>query len=129
MRTAINAAIIEHNKLLLVRKKSTWILPGGKPEIGENDLECLCREIDEELSGTKIKDICFYNLFEDETPHKRDILRAKIYFANIDGKLYSVRQGDSISEAQWANNFSKYHLSKITYKVVNSLRQDKYIQF
>ena len=127
MRTAINAAIIQDNKLLLVRKKLTWILPGGKPEMGENDLECLCREIDEELSGTQIKDIYFYNQFEGKTPHKGDVLRAKVYFANIDGQLYSVRDGDSISEVQWVNDFSKYNLSDITSKIVNSLQQDKYI--
>ncbi|MBD3249400.1 NUDIX domain-containing protein [Candidatus Woesearchaeota archaeon] len=127
MRTAINAAIIQDDKLLLVRKRSTWILPGGKPEIGENDLECLCREIDEELSGTQIKDINYYNQFQGKTPHKRDILKAKVYFANIDGQLYSVRDGDSISEVTWANDFSKYNLSDITSKIVNSLQQDKYI--
>ena len=98
MRTAINAAIIKDKKLLLVRKKNTWILPGGKPESGENDLECLTREINEELSGTKIKDISFYREFKGKTPHKRDIINAKVYFAKLDGKLYSVRDGDSISE-------------------------------
>ena len=127
MRTAINAAIIQDNKLLMVRKKLTWILPGGKPEIGENDLECLCREIDEELSGTKIKDIQHYNQFEGKTPHKGDVLRAKVYFANIEGQLYSVRDDDSISELKWVDDFSQYNLSDITSKIVNSLRQDKYI--
>lgn len=128
MRIAINAAIVQDNKLLLVRKKQTWILPGGKLEIGENDLECLCREIDEEISGTQIKDIQFYNQFEGRTPHKGDILRAKVYFANINGQLYSVRDGDSISEVQWVNDFSQYNLSDITSKIVNSLQQDKYIE-
>ena len=127
MRTAINAAVIQDQKLLLVRKNLTWILPGGKPENGETDLECLCREIDEELSGTKIKNIHFYKSFEDKTPHKGDILRAKVYFANIDGHLYAVRDGDSISEVTWTNDFSKYNLSDITSKIVNSLQQDKYI--
>ncbi len=74
MRTAINAIFIKNNELLLVKKRKIWILPGGKPEIGENDLQCLCREIDEELSGTKIKNIKFYNKFEGKTPHKGDIL-------------------------------------------------------
>ena len=124
---AINADIIQDRKLLLVRKKETWILPGGKPEIDEKDLECLCREIDEELSGTKIKDIQFYNQFDGRTPHKGDILRAKVYFANIDGQLYSVRDGDSISEVTWVNNFSQYSLSDITSKIVNSLQQNNYL--
>lgn len=32
MRIAIGAAIINDGKILLVRKKQSWILPGGKPE-------------------------------------------------------------------------------------------------
>jgi 8-oxo-dGTP pyrophosphatase MutT (NUDIX family) len=127
MRTAINAAIIKGGKLLIVKKRNTWILPGGKPEKNENDLECLCREICEELSGTKITNINYYNFFDGKTPHRRDTLRAKVYFANIDGDLYSVREGDSISEMKWVNDFSKYNLSEITLKIIDSLRNDKYI--
>jgi len=52
MRIAIGAAIIEDGKILLVRKRQSWILPGGKPEPKESDIECLCREVSEELSGT-----------------------------------------------------------------------------
>jgi ADP-ribose pyrophosphatase YjhB (NUDIX family) len=60
LRTAINAVIIEDGKILLVRKRQTWILPGGKPGINESDLECLCREIREELSGTQLDNIRYY---------------------------------------------------------------------
>jgi ADP-ribose pyrophosphatase YjhB (NUDIX family) len=127
MRSAVNAVIIQENKLLLVKKKSTWILPGGKPEIGESDLECLCREIDEELSGTKIKNVHYYGQFEGKTPHKGDLLRANVYFATIDGQLYSVRDEDSICELKWTCDFSQYNLSNITSKIISSLQQDKYL--
>lgn len=127
MRTAISAAIIQNKKILLVKKKNTWILPGGKPEDNENDLECLCREIDEELSGTKIKDMKYYNHFDDKTPHRGDILRTKVYFANIDGELYGVREGDSISEMKWIKNFSEYNLSDISCKIIDSLKENKYL--
>ena len=127
MRTAINAAIIKNDKILLVRKNFTWILPEGKPEREESDLECLCREIDEELSGTKIKNIKFYNQFEGRTPHKGDLLMARVYFANLDGELYPVREGDSISEVRWVKDPSKYNLSEITSKIVSALKKDGYL--
>lgn len=57
MRKTINVAIINRKKLLLVRKGQSWLLTGGKPESDESDLECLCREVWEELSGTKIKNL------------------------------------------------------------------------
>jgi len=128
MRTAINAVIIEQGKLLILREKKTWILPGGKPETTDlNDISCLCREVDEELSGTKLQDIIYYKDFSGITPHKGDILISKVYFANIEGKLYSVREGDSILEAKWTNNFFQYNLSDITSKIIKSLKQDNYL--
>jgi 8-oxo-dGTP pyrophosphatase MutT (NUDIX family) len=127
MRRAINAVIIEKGKLLLVKKKNTWILPGGKPETNESDLECLCREVAEELSETKLKNISYYKSFEGKTPHKGDILKAEVYFTDIDGKLYSTREGDSISEMKWTNEFSKYNLFDITSKIIKSLQNEKYL--
>lgn len=32
MRKVINLIAIEDRKILLVRKRETWILPGGKPK-------------------------------------------------------------------------------------------------
>lgn len=45
------AIIIRDHKILLVRKKGTsvFISPGGKPEFGETQEDCLRREIYEEL--------------------------------------------------------------------------------
>ena len=50
----IGLAVVEANCLLLVKKRgsSCYILPGGKPEQGEDDLTALSREIDEELGCT-----------------------------------------------------------------------------
>jgi len=125
MRIVISAIIIKNKKLLLVKKKETWILPGGKPEENETDLECLKREIDEELSGTKLCNIKYYNNFEGKTPHTGDILQVKTYFADIDGQLYSSSR--EIIGSQWVDDFSKYNLSDITIKIVSSLGEDKYL--
>lgn len=127
MRTAINAAIIKSGKILLVRKNQTWILPGGKPESKENDLECLCREISEELSGTKIQNIGYYNEFKGKTPHKGDIIKSRVYFADIKGELYDVPENDSVSECKWINDFYNYNLSKSTAKIIKSLKKYNYL--
>lgn len=128
MKLAIGAAIIENRKLLLVRKKQSWILPGGKPEPNESDLECLCREVREELSGTRLKDITYYKEFKGITPYKGYLLRAKIYFAGIEGDLHASSAEINASEWFDRNNANKYNLSEITLEILNSLIKDGYIQ-
>ena len=126
MRTAIGAAIIDERKILLVRKRQSWILPGGKPEPDESDIECLCREVSEELSGTQLDNIRYYGDFEGRTPHTRDILRAKVYFADIKGKL--CQPATEIAEYNWIENPSQYNLSDITSKIIDSLTKDGYLR-
>lgn len=123
MRTAIGAVIIKDGKILLVRKRQSWILPGGKPQPNEPDLECLCREVKEELSGTQLDNIQYYGEFEGITPHKKDILKTRVYLADIKGKIYKPNM--EIEEYKWIKDANKYNLSDITSKIVDSLRKDK----
>ncbi len=123
MRTAINASIFVHGKLLIVEKKQSWILPGGKPHIGESDEYCLKREIAEELSGTRIQNLRLYDEFEGETPHVGDILRARVYFADLDGCLHGPSA--EIGDFAWLDYLHRdsYSLSPLTRKIVDSFYQ------
>jgi len=127
MRRAIDATVIKDRKILLVRKRKVWILPGGKPHPGESDLECLRREIGEELSGTEIENPRYYNEFEGKTPHTGDILKAIVYFASIKGELHPPAA--EISAAEWiaGNETGEYNLSDITQKIVESLKKDGHL--
>ena len=127
MKIIIGAAIIEDNKILLVRKKETWILVGGKLEDSESDLECLLRECKEELSGTELKNFRFYKSFEGISPHKKELKTVKVYFANlIDGLNKPSKE---IEEAKWIDkrDLVKYNLSSITLDIVNSLKKENYL--
>jgi 8-oxo-dGTP diphosphatase len=67
--TKIGLAVLEGDRLLLVKKKgsSFYILPGGKPERGESDVETLAREVEEELGCDVARDrLIFLGAFCDE---------------------------------------------------------------
>lgn len=125
MRQAVNAAIIKEGKILLVRKKQSWIFPGGKPKVDESDLECLCRELKEELSGTELENIRYYGEFEGVTPHKGDVLKARVYFADIKGQLCPPSL--EIAAYEWIKETCEYNLSNITSKIVDSLKKDRHL--
>jgi 8-oxo-dGTP pyrophosphatase MutT (NUDIX family) len=125
MRKAINLAVIENKKILLVKKNETWILPGGKPNYPEERDECvLFREFEEELPKTNIEILNYYKSFIGKTPYKGDELEAKVYFGRVNNL---GNPSSEISDVKYINYFSEYTLSDITIKIVNSLKRDNYL--
>jgi 8-oxo-dGTP diphosphatase len=123
MRTAINSAIINSNKeILLVKKRDTWILPWGKPEAGEREIDCLQREVKEELNGATLANIIYYDDVVGTTPHKGDLLQAKVYFADL--ITDTLQASAEISEAKFTKDFDNYNLSDISSKIINLLKKD-----
>lgn len=66
--TKVGACIVSRSRILLVRKEgsSVFILPGGKPEPGEDGPETLRRELREEL-GCEVSDpsVAYLGSFSD----------------------------------------------------------------
>ena len=123
MRKAINAAFIKDKKILLVKKKDVWILPGGKPEANESDLECLFREVKEEIR-TGLENLKYYGEFEGITPHKKDTLKAIVYFADVIGE---PKASAEIINCRWIKYSNNCLFSDITSKILNSLKKDNYL--
>jgi len=126
MRTAISLIVLTSEGLLLTKKKETWMLPGRKPLDGETDYDCLFREINEELvlSKEQISIGNYYKTFVGKTPHKGDLLENIVYFGILKGL---IKPSNEILEAKYVKDFKNYKLSEITNRIVESLKQDKYI--
>jgi len=124
MRKAICVVIIENGHILLVQKRETWILPGGKPEAEESDIQCLLREIGEELPGLSLQNLKYLGAFPGITPHRGDELCAEVYLADVTG---AITPSAEINAARWVEKPEGYHLSDITRKIVLFLRQNGYL--
>tara|TARA_Y100000310_G_C19972515_1_gene486105 strand:- start:9 stop:386 length:378 start_codon:yes stop_codon:yes gene_type:complete len=123
MRKAISAAIIQDRRILLVRKKDSWIFPGGKPLETESAIQCLHREAAEELSGTRLESLMYYKKFTGIAPHQGDEISIETYFAKIKGFLNPP--SNEILEVAWTPNPESYNLSDVTEKIIYELRQDR----
>lgn len=125
MRIAINTVVIQNKNVLVVRKRNTWILPGGKPQEGESDIQCLIREVTkEEIPGTRLTNLRFYGEFRGKTPHRGDLLLARVYLAEIQGE---IKSGAEITDARWVRKPENYNLSEITGKIIKHLRKKGYL--
>ena len=121
MRIAVSAIIIRQGRLLLVRKKRVWILPGGKPESGESDINCLNREIAEELTGAKLRIIRRLDMFQGKTPHVGDMIRVETYLAALEGDAHPSGEIDAVL---WTSQPEKHLLSEVTKNIVASLHEN-----
>lgn len=124
MRVSIAAVIIRNGCILLVRKKRTWILPGGKPEVGESDIDCLSRELKEELQVRLKKPKHLGDKFIGKAPHKGDILCLKTYLTEVEGEIIPSAE---IGAAEWTSSPESYRLAESTKKALRFLRQKGYL--
>lgn len=125
MRKVIAGAIIDNGNILIVRSDELWTLPGGKPNTEEDEIPCLEREIQEELSGTLITDIHFYKSFTGITPRSRQEIEARVYFATLNGALQPPSA--EINAVAWIKKKEVYSCTHITTQVLDALSVDGYL--
>jgi 8-oxo-dGTP diphosphatase len=86
----IGLAVTAMGRLLVVRKKGTksYILPGGKPEKGEDDVQALSREIEEELGCTlNPQTISYLGSFSDAAADMKGTrVTVRLYAAELIGE-------------------------------------------
>lgn len=116
-------ALNGNGEILLVQKQNVWILPGGIQTAEESDLECLTRNLSEQLPCVRADKPVFFGAFFGQSAFGGYNLDAVTYHAKILGEILP---GENFS-ARWFNNeeLEEVKLSEITHKVVDSLREQK----
>ena len=94
-RIRIVAIVIQNHKLLLVKgldKYKEFWTPGGKREEGESDLECLKRELDEEIN-VKVTSAKFFGEYTSKSPYHEDVLTiSRVYIVDISGEIKVAKE-------------------------------------
>ncbi len=100
----IGLLCIQDEKLLVVFKPKIglYITPGGKIELHETEIECLEREIQEEI-GCSVGNLVYFGTFNGTAPE--GFLHQKCYFGNLEGKI-ALNPSDTINGYSWISRNS-----------------------
>ena len=101
----VGALILRDDRLLLCRKNrdtSKLILPGGRVEAGESDVDCLTRELREELGEVVLRNVEYVGTYEDraafDDPAVVKTLRIALYRGDMVG---APTPASEITEIVW----------------------------
>lgn len=122
----VGALILRGDRLLLCRKNrdtSKLILPGGRIEAGESDLECLARELREELGEVSLRNVEYVGTYEDraamDDPTVVKTLRIALYRGDL---LGTPTPASEITDLVWFGPDAD--VAELTPIVVNRILPD-----
>ena len=96
----VGGIILKDKKILVQRKKNNreeCIIPGGKREGNETDLETLKRELMEELS-VELINATFIGGYDDMAVFSNEPIHVQTYLTEIEGE---IKCNNEIKEAIW----------------------------
>ena len=107
----------------LSKSKSKLYLPGGKREPNESDIECLKREIVEELN-VEIQDdsIRYFDTFQAPADGKEAdaVVKMTCYFADYSGTLKAASEIDSF---EWITYTDRARTSAVVKLILDKLKE------
>lgn len=120
---------INNNSVLstLSKSKNKLYFPGGKRENNESDVECLKREILEELNVHILENtVKFFGSFEAQADgHEPGVLvRMLCYFSDFSGTLKASNEVESF---EWIKYEDRYRTSAVDILILEELKKQRLI--
>jgi ADP-ribose pyrophosphatase YjhB (NUDIX family) len=127
MKIEIDGVCIQEKRILLVKKRDTWIIPGGKIQESEEEITCLQREFKKELPNIEIFIKGFYKSFNGITPFSKSEVLVKVFFIGTIGDDISPSAEILDSKFLKKEELEFIKISDVTKDILNNLEKDGYL--
>jgi mutator protein MutT len=113
----IGAIILANRRILVGKKKHKFIIPGGRIEGGETSIDCLRRELKEEL-GVNLVSQEFFGKFEDAAALDPGMkIKMEVYIVDIEGEPKASSEIEELAYVD-SKNMNNIKLGSILEKFV-----------
>lgn len=116
-------------KTLATYSKGAWYYPGGKVEEGENDEDCLIRELKEELGIEVNKDeLEYYTIMEGNTHLDDKKISLSFYFVNTKGgEIKALREVTQIAWLSYNEIKDGRVITPLMGEITNKLKSEGFL--
>ena len=111
-------------RILLVEKTGSWFLPGGKIKEDEAELDCLKREMTEELPYALCLIDDFFGEYTGTTPNSKTPADVKVWLGTwLRG---SIATANELSDSKWvtAAEAASMNVSQISRDIIYDLQKE-----
>lgn len=121
----VGGIILQNKKMLVARAsgRDMFFIPGGKREGAESDIDCLTRELQEELNVT-LKEARYYKDYIADASGENGKVRVRTYFCFVEGV---PAPHSEIEELAWVGkeNYHEHKLGNVLMIIVPELIRDR----
>jgi len=115
MRKVVCLAVIYNRRLLVIKRRGKWGLPGKKPRATELDVDCIFRAI-EEVPDLRLKDLMPLGKFNGRNFLQWEPLKEKVFLAKAE-KIFFDNYSKCNGRIKWIKNLEEDGILESTRRI------------
>jgi len=123
MEKNVCLAIVYKRRLLVIKRRGTWVLPRKKQKQEEREIDCIF-DLVQKILGLRLGDIMPIGKFNGKNLLQWTSIRDKIYIAKAEKQFFNDSFGQKDGIIKWIKNLENCRISKRTRRIFWILKSE-----